>query len=193
MKDVAVKPSKAQAKSERGEPVDIDQTIAQIEGFYSSLTGTVVPPVGDGPYVGIPAEREPVEYVEQQLGRLLERVSAERLDVASEACWVPAASVQESPEQYLMCLDLPGVGRDTVTLHLEGRRLSVRGERCEEACGETRTRSREYPLGHFERILLLPADGVPEGITAEMQRGVLEIRLPRVRVSEACRTIHLAD
>ncbi len=51
--------------------MDIENTIGQVTRLYRAITGREVP-VSDTPYAPIPAKKDPVQHVEEQIDRLLE-------------------------------------------------------------------------------------------------------------------------
>lgn len=51
--------------------MDVDDTIGQVSRLYRAITGRDAP-LSDSPYALIPAEKDPVQHVEEQLNRLLD-------------------------------------------------------------------------------------------------------------------------
>lgn len=90
----------------------------------------------------------------------------------------PAADVEETPDAYLVEIDLAGVKRNDVEVTTDGRRLTVRGERKEkERTGFLRRRTRT--VGSFFFDVVMPGEVVADGVTAGMEDGVLTVRLPK--------------
>jgi HSP20 family protein len=94
--------------------------------------------------------------------------------------WVPPMDLVEDQEHFVLRADLPGLDRDDVTLELEDRVLTLAGERRGEGPARDGGYYRvERPVGAFSRSLVLP-DGVDaDAVTADFDRGVLTVRIPK--------------
>ncbi|WP_370325576.1 Hsp20/alpha crystallin family protein [Euzebya sp.] len=91
----------------------------------------------------------------------------------------PAVDIIRTDEAFLVRMDVPGVAQDSVDVTLEDGRLMISAERPEDpkAEGATWVR-RERRHGAFARSFTMP-DGVdPDMITAHLENGVLEVRVP---------------
>jgi HSP20 family protein len=99
---------------------------------------------------------------------------------AQERRWIPPMDLVETPDQYVLRADLPGLGDDDVNVQLEDNVLTISGERRSDQRPEQEGYYRlERPTGGFSRSLTLP-DGVdPDSVVAHFDRGVLEIRIPK--------------
>jgi HSP20 family protein len=92
--------------------------------------------------------------------------------------FTPLADVEESDDAYVVEIELPGVKRDHVDIEVAGRRIRVRGERKEkERVGILR--KRERTVGRFHYEVTLPGDIDDGGIKADLDEGVLTVRLPK--------------
>ena len=92
--------------------------------------------------------------------------------------FVPLADVEETPEAYLVEIELPGVNRDDVDIEIAGQRLSVRGERKEkERVGILRRRERT--VGSFAYEVTLPGHVDEDGVEAHLDDGVLLVTIPK--------------
>lgn len=90
----------------------------------------------------------------------------------------PPADVEETDDAYLVEIELPGVKRDDLDIEVSGRRVSVRGERKEkERAGVLRRRERT--VGRFVYEVTLPGDIDEDGAQANLDEGVLTLRLPK--------------
>ncbi|HEV2070866.1 MAG TPA: Hsp20/alpha crystallin family protein [Acidimicrobiales bacterium] len=87
-------------------------------------------------------------------------------------------------------IELAGVDKDDVNIELSGRRLVVTGERKErERAGILRKRTRM--IGRFRSEVVLPTDVDEEAVTAELDRGVLTVRVPKAASERPRRiTVH---
>ena len=94
--------------------------------------------------------------------------------------WTPAMDLVETEDHFVLRADLPGMGESDVTIELEDNVLTVAGERTAEHEERREGFYRvERAFGDFSRSLALPKGIDPEGVTAEFDRGVLEVRVPK--------------
>ena len=94
----------------------------------------------------------------------------------------PGAYRYEDKNSYRLRLDLPGFTREEISLSLEKRDLTVAA-----------TSEREDAFhDNFERTYTLPEDINPEGITAKLEHGVLDLTFTKKTDREtALRTIEV--
>jgi HSP20 family protein len=158
--------------------VGIDETIERMEKLYRAMTGEDAPPAGESAYAPIPAEKDPTRHVEEQLDRLLAVLGRPAGPPAAPAS-VPPMSVWESDSDIWVFLDLPGVPRDGIEVSLQGKVLTVSGQRSSALPEELRLRVNERPLGAFRRTLWIQAGVRSTEAAVHMRDGVLEIRIPK--------------
>jgi len=101
------------------------------------------------------------------------------------------ADLLESDEAYLLVLDLPGVTADTVDLRIETGRLVIEARR-EKDLPKGFSYVREDRALFLDAEVPLPPDATGASTEASMERGVLEIRLPK-REAAPERTIPVED
>jgi HSP20 family protein len=94
--------------------------------------------------------------------------------------WVPQMDLLEVDDHFVLRADLPGMSEDDVSIEVEDGTLTISGERAAEHEHEERGWFRvERSFGRFSRSLSLP-DGVDaEAVSAEFDRGVLTVRIPK--------------
>jgi HSP20 family protein len=92
--------------------------------------------------------------------------------------WVPLADIEETDDAYLIEMELPGVKQDDVDIEINGRELTVSGEIKEkERTGILRRRTRK--VGEFHYAVTLPMEIDEESVSANLDGGVLTIRVPK--------------
>ena len=97
--------------------------------------------------------------------------------------WNPAVDVYENDEAIVVKAELPGVDKDQIAVDLDGRTLTLKGERDgENEVTEDNYYRRERVYGRFERSFALPAEVDPDAIKAEFKDGVLKIEIPKPEV-----------
>ena len=96
------------------------------------------------------------------------------------APFAPVVDIAETPEEFVIHADLPGVAQKDVKVGLLGDVLTLRGERQEENQENTGTVLRvERATGAFERSFRLGAPVRSDGVKATYRDGVLEVRVPK--------------
>jgi HSP20 family protein len=106
------------------------------------------------------------------------------------AGWVPLADVCETPEAFLVQLELPGVERSDMEIHADNLRVDIRGRR--RLSKETRPDSfhrLERTHGPFQRTIHLTHEIDPDAVVAQLHDGVLDLQLPKLNRPQA-RRIH---
>src|SRR5437763_16852613 len=94
--------------------------------------------------------------------------------------WVPPMDLVEADDHFLLKADLPGLTEDDVNIEIRDNALTISGER--KAEHETRERGWyrvERSFGRFSRSLTLPEGVDADGVEAEFDKGVLEVRIPK--------------
>jgi HSP20 family protein len=94
--------------------------------------------------------------------------------------WVPPVDLVEAEDHFVLKADLPGLSEADVSIEVQDGTLTISGERSAEHESHERGWYRiERSFGSFNRSLTLP-DGVnADGISAQFDRGVLEVRIPK--------------
>lgn len=89
----------------------------------------------------------------------------------------PTVDIFESKEEFLLFADMPGVAKDAITLHYEKGRLTVEGKRHVFVPGDPI--AAEYRPADFRRVFALPYGVDGDHIEADLEGGVLRVRLPK--------------
>ncbi|PJF18687.1 Hsp16-like protein [Paramicrosporidium saccamoebae] len=80
----------------------------------------------------------------------------------------------EKPDAYAVHVDLPGVAKEDIQVHIENGALTVSAERKEELKEEGDLyRYMERRFGSIKRIVSLPEQADQESVKAELVNGVL--------------------
>src|SRR5687768_4933825 len=94
--------------------------------------------------------------------------------------WVPAMDLVESDDHFVLKADLPGLAEEDVAIEIRDNTLTISGERRSEYERKERGWYRvERSTGSFSRSLALPEGVDADAVTAEFEKGVLEIRIPK--------------
>ena len=104
------------------------------------------------------------------------------------ARWKPVATgslvtnldVHETDDELVISADVPGVGKDDLHITLEDGTLRIEAEKKEEKAEDGKTwYARERCFGKYSRLMELPFRVAADRISATLDKGVLEIRLPK--------------
>jgi HSP20 family protein len=94
--------------------------------------------------------------------------------------WLPPMDLVETDDHFVLRADLPGLSEDEVGIEFEDGVLTVAGERKAEHEDKKEGFYRvERSFGQFRRSLTLPEGVDADGITANFDKGVLEVRIPK--------------
>ncbi|WP_455380907.1 Hsp20/alpha crystallin family protein [Acidihalobacter prosperus] len=101
-------------------------------------------------------------------------------DDAATSDWLPSVDIREEKDAFVIHADVPGVDPKDIDIHMENGVLTVKGER-ETVDEETRKQYRrvERVHGQFYRRFTLPDTANADQITARVDKGVLEVRIPK--------------
>ena len=110
--------------------------------------------------------------------------SRNRLPAVFQARSFPPLNVSESEQHYTVSVELPGMDPKDINIEVMGNQLTISGERKweEEKKGKEYLRV-ESQYGNFSRSLMLPENlrSDREAIEATFQKGILEIKIPKVQ------------
>jgi HSP20 family protein len=88
--------------------------------------------------------------------------------------------VHETKDELVIKADLPGIVRDDLHITLEEGTLRIEAEKKEEKTEDGKTwYMRERNFGKYSRLIELPFRVAAETISATLDKGVLEIKLPK--------------
>ena len=113
------------------------------------------------------------------LHRLFNTLFEDSSSVAQQR-WVPSMDLVEADDHFLLKADLPGLAEEDVAIEVRDNALTISGERKAEHERRERGWYRvERSTGAFSRSLSLPEGIDPDAVTAEFDKGVLEVRIPK--------------
>jgi HSP20 family protein len=100
--------------------------------------------------------------------------------------WAPRMDVYEKDNAIVFKAELPGLKKEDVEVEVEGEDLVIRGE----SKAESEVKDKDYyrserSYGSFYRRMPLPVGVTPEQIQANLNDGVLEVRVPKPAEAKA--------
>jgi len=100
--------------------------------------------------------------------------------------------VSESPKEFLIKADLPGMNKENIHLHIEDDILTISGERQEEKKEENEVMhlvERDY--GRISRSIRLPQNASSEDCSAHFENGTLLLKLGKKEQKETRKRIDI--
>lgn len=100
----------------------------------------------------------------------------------SKSSWKPQMDMYETPEEIIIFAEIAGVEKEDLDLEISSRAIRIAGKRLlKPPVDKGRYRLAEIQYGTFERVLYLPGAIDTEQVTATYKKGLLDIRLPKVK------------
>lgn len=100
--------------------------------------------------------------------------------------FAPQFEVKESKDAFEFKADLPGVKEEDLDISLAGNRLTISGTREAEKKDEGDTYyAYERSYGSFSRSFTLPPEADLDQVNASLEKGVLNVHLPKRKESHA--------
>lgn len=104
-----------------------------------------------------------------------------------ESAWTPPVDVYETPDEYVVTAELPGLTRDEIQIELREGELTIRGQRADSGVRPDAYHRMERLQGAFIRGFVFADPIAADRINAEFRDGVLTITVPKAVQSEARR------
>jgi HSP20 family protein len=94
--------------------------------------------------------------------------------------FVPAVDVTEDDDKYIISVEVPGAGKDDVSLEVHDNVLTIRGEkRSEREEKKEHARYIERSYGSFSRSFTLPSNADEARVVASFKDGVLTVEIAK--------------
>lgn len=98
----------------------------------------------------------------------------------TETMWKPSSDIMETEDGYMVRTELPGVGKDDVSISVLENVLTITGEKSQIDTEESKKyRRKENRYGCFKRSFSLPPKVSPDSINADFRDGVLTLTIPK--------------
>jgi HSP20 family protein len=98
----------------------------------------------------------------------------------AQAALTPPVDVVEDATGITLYADLPGVSKEKLHLQVESDTLTIDAESDLSVPRELQSNHTEVGLGRFRRVFTLSKELDTEKVSAELARGVLTLRIPKV-------------
>jgi HSP20 family protein len=134
-----------------------------------------------------PQPAEISEQLRERLRRLLLHLEDVKSFVPPPGAWHPAVDLCEMDDAIVMRVEIPGLRSDDIRLTIRDNTLKIEGRKLKHSAGlglagtgsVVRYHCLERTYGSFSRTFSLECPVRIEGVSASLQNGVLEIRLPK--------------
>lgn len=94
--------------------------------------------------------------------------------------WLPAADVYQTPEGWLVKVELAGVSAEDIDIDIQGSILTIAGCRKDRSCSVGQTfHQMEITYSSFEKTLRFPASIEGAVVEHNFENGLLIIRLKK--------------
>lgn len=121
--------------------------------------------------------KNPTMNLFNELLNKYEKERKERFD------FTPAVNTRESSDAYYIDVDLPGIKKEDVDIHVDKNLLTIEGSReAKDEVNEADYYRIESSYGKFSRSFTLPEKVDIENIKATSEDGVLEIVIPKLNI-----------
>lgn len=136
------------------------------------------------------AHRRAFEDLSRQLDRVVDQLLQRHYPTLPGQGWSPAVNAYRLPGRLEVCVDLAGVDRSAIEVHVEEGRLTIRGRRPTPLPPSAAPGDGDHPAepihiiameiddGEFERQITLPRGVHIREATAEQVNGMLWVKLP---------------
>ncbi len=110
--------------------------------------------------------------------------------------WSPAVEATETPTEYLITAELPGISPENVEVSIADGMLTLKGHKLEEkkeGKEEKTFHLWERSYGEFLRTFRFPLPVNEQKVAAEFTNGILKVTVPKVEVTPpTARTVPIA-
>lgn len=97
-----------------------------------------------------------------------------------DTTWSPRVDILDTKDAFMINAELPGVDKNDIKVDVDGRLLTLRGEKKTETEEKEASYYRhEMYCGTFERSFTLPEAVDPALIKAEYKDGILHLEVPK--------------
>jgi len=93
--------------------------------------------------------------------------------------WAPPVDLHETDNHYVVTAEVPGLKREDIQIHVHEGRLTLSGARRARPVACEQYHRIERGHGAFSRTFHLPLPIAEDGITADLNDGVLTVMVPK--------------
>jgi HSP20 family protein len=118
--------------------------------------------------------------LQDRMNRIYRDSYGERDESLTNTSFAPAVDVYEDEHSVTLKIEVPGIDEKDIDVRIENNTLTVHGERkFEKEEKEENFRRVERQYGSFTRSFTLPTTVDAEKVSANYEKGVLKVALPK--------------
>jgi len=116
-----------------------------------------------------------------EFDKLFESLFSDFLPESSDLYSIsPRADIEESDKDYLVTIEVPGIDKKDIKLHLEDNKITISGEKKQsKEVKDSNYICTERSYGGFQRTFNLPNSIKVADIKAEYKDGIVKIKVPK--------------
>lgn len=107
------------------------------------------------------------------------------MNTADEKYTVPAATLVEKPEEYVLKVELPGIGREDAELHMDGKTLTLKTRSKYQNPAGFRVVASEFERTNYAMSVDLPEMADSSALSAKLENGVLTVTVKKRAETQA--------
>ena len=100
------------------------------------------------------------------------------------ARFMPAVDIFETPEEYVVMVEMPGCDPQGIDVQFENGELSIYGRIAPRELPKAAWLAREFEVGDYYRTFNVTESIETEKISADYEHGILSLRLPKVETAK---------
>lgn len=133
--------------------------------------------------MGNPDFHEPEQYLDDIADDFTDVTNPAPAD--SPRIWLPSVDLKQTSKTYVLEADLPGMTTRDIEVHVAGDKITLSGSKDEtKKSSDGEFMRKERYARKFRRTFRLPADVDQKKIDAQLEGGVLTVKMPRVKDPE---------
>ncbi|MBF0235619.1 MAG: Hsp20/alpha crystallin family protein [Desulfamplus sp.] len=126
-----------------------------------------------------------IDALQKEMDRWANLINSKRSFGGLNAGVFPSLNITEDKDNYYIRAELPGIKSEEIDIQLNGRSLTISGERKTELSEENlKYHRRERDSGKFSRGVMLPGDIDVENVNANMVNGMLTVKVGKAELAK---------
>ena len=100
---------------------------------------------------------------------------------------VPTATMVEKPEEYVLKVEVPGIGKEDAELHMDGKTLTLKTHAKYQNPAGFKLVASEYAYANYAMSADLPEMADAQTLTAKLADGILLVNVSKRKETQARR------
>ena len=92
---------------------------------------------------------------------------------------VPTATMVEKPEEYVLKVEIPGIGKEDAELHMDGKTLTLKTHAKYQNPAGFKQVAAEFERTNYAISAELPEMADPKTLSAKLENGVLTVTIQK--------------